>query len=295
MIYAFMSGKREQDKYVKAFAISCGAKIVHTRHFISYQPGYRDVAPRLVKKRFPAGVTGIAFAGILRGNAHLFNMAKEQNLDVYYIDHAYFGRGYKSPYWMRITKNGFVQNIMLPDIDTDKYEKHFDLNFTDYNFKNKKNILVLPPSNIVSKVFKQTEWEKKTINEIRKYTDRPIVVRRKHGPSIDNILINAIKSKNEEVYERSLEEELNDTYCVVAFNSTVALDALKMGIPVICERYCAAYPLTHSFDEIEDLKEKERSKLFKSLACGQYTLEEAANPKTFKFLNNVKQWKGNIL
>lgn len=290
-----MSGKREQDKYVKAFAVSCGAKIVHTRHFIAMQNGYRDVPPRLVKKRFPPGVTGIAFAGVLRGNAHLFQMAQAQNLDVYYIDHAYFRRGYTKPYWMRITKNGFVQNIMLDNMDTSRYEKNFDTDFKDYNFKDKQNILVLPPSNVLTKIFDQWEWERKTIKEIRKYTDRPIVIRKKHGPSIDNILINAIKSKENIVYERSLEEELSDAYCVVAFNSTVALDALKLGVPVICDKYCAAYPLSHKFEEIEDLKEKDRIKLFKSLACGQYTLEEATNEKTFKFLNSIRQWKGNIL
>jgi hypothetical protein len=295
MIYAFMSGKREQDKYIKAFGASCGAKIVHTRHFITLQHGHREHPPRIVKKRFLPGVTGIAFSGILRGNFHLFEMAKRQNLDVYYIDHAYFNRGYKNPYWMRVTKNGFIQNTILSDISEKRYETHFDPNFKDYSFMNKNNIVVLPPSNIMAKVFNQTEWEKNTIAEIQKYTDRPIVVRRKDGPSIDDLLINPTKAKSENVYERSLEEELNDAYCVVAFNSTVALDALKMGIPVICEKYCPAFPLSHNFYQIENLQEKDRSRLFKSLACGQYTLEEASQTKTFNYLNSVIQWKGDIL
>lgn len=290
-----MSGKREQDHYVKAFAQSCNAKIVHTRHFISVQYGSRTNPDRIVKKRFPSGVTAIAFSGILRGNAHLFNMAKQQNLDVYYIDHAYFKRGYKNPYWMRITKNGFIQNLIIQNIDKDRYENKFDMDFRDYDFKEKSNIVVLPPSNVVSKVFNKSEWERNTVNEIRKYTDRPIVIRRKDGPSIDDLLINPVKSKESNVYEKSLEDEFKDAYCVVTFNSSAALDALKLGIPVICERYCPAFPLTHRFDEIEDLQEKERFKLFQSLACGQYTLEEATQQKTFKYLNSIRQWKGDIL
>ena len=294
MIYAFMSGKREQDRYVKMLAASCGAKIVQTRHFISLQPGHNDVPPRLVKKRFLAGVTGIIFAGVLRGNAHLFKMAQDQRLDVYYIDHAYFERGYKSPYWMRVTKNGFIQNSILPGVNSDRYINNFNYEFRDYNFKDKKNILVLPPSAVLSKVFNQYEWEKNTIKELRKYTDRPIVIRRKSGPSIDDLLMNVMKSKNVDVYEKSLEEEFEDAYCVVSFNSAATLDALRLGIPVICDKFCPAFPLTHTFDQIEDLQEKERLPLFSSLAHGQYTLEEAANPKTFKYLNSMKQWKGNI-
>lgn len=290
-----MSGKREQDKYVKAFASSCGAKIVHTRHFISLQHGHHSIPPRVIKKRFLAGVTGVMFSGILRGNFYLFEMAKNQNLDVYYVDHAYFGRGYKDPQWMRITKNGFIQNLILPDANKSRYETYFDANFKDYSFTNKNNIVVLPPSNVMSKAFNQSDWEKQTIEEIRKYTDRPIVVRRKDGPSIDDLLINPIRTKSQNVYERSLEEELNNAYCVVAFNSTVALDALKMGIPVICEKYCPAFPLSHTFNQIENLKEKDRLRLFRSLACGQYTISEAAQIKTFNYLNSIKQWKGDIL
>jgi hypothetical protein len=295
MIYAFVTGKKEQDTYIKSFSVSCGAKIVHTRHFVSLQHGHSSYSPRVVKKKFLPGVTGIAFSGILRGNFHLFEMAKNQNLDVYYIDHAYFGRGYKNPCWMRITKNGFIQNLILSDINEKRYETHFDTNFKDYNFTNKNNIVLLPPSNVMTKVFNQSEWEKNTIEKIRKYTDRPIVVRRKDGPSIDDLLINPTKAKSRNVYEKSLEEELRDAYCVVAFNSTAALDALKMGVPVICEKYCPAFPLSHAFDQIENLQEKDRLKLFKSLACGQYTFDEVSQTKTFNYLNSIKQWKGDIL
>jgi hypothetical protein len=294
MIYAFVSGKREQDRYIKACAAAVGAKIVHTKHFISLQPGHSNVPPRLFKKRFLPGVTGIIFAGVLRGNAHLFNMVKEQGLDFYYIDHAYFQRGYTRPYWMRITKNGFVQNSILPNADQSRYVKHFNYEFKDYNFKDKKNILVLPPSNVLSKVFNKAEWEINTVNELRRYTDRPIVIRRKQGSSIDDLLMNVIESKNVDVYEKSLEEEFEDAYCVVSFNSAATLDALRLGIPVICDKFCPAFPLTHSFDQIENLQEKERLPLFSSLAHGQHTFEEASNIKTFRYLDSVRQWRGNI-
>jgi hypothetical protein len=65
-----------------------------------------------------------------------------------------------------------------------------------------------------------------------------------------------------------------------------------MGVPVICDKFCPVFPLTHSLNQIEDLKEKERMPLFQSLAHGQYTIGEAQDLKTFEYLKGVKQWKG---
>jgi hypothetical protein len=108
---------------------------------------------------------------------------------------------------------------------------------------------------------------------------------------MDNMLVNIV-SKESYTYEESIDETLENAYCVVAFNSTVALTALQKGIPVICERYCAAFPLSHSFEQIENLSEKERLPLFASLAWGQFTLAEIREPKTFDHINKTIQWRG---
>lgn len=294
MIYAFLSGKREQDRYVKAFGSACGAKIVRTRHVVSVQNPRGSLPEKIIKKGIPATAHAIIFSGILRGNAHLFEMARKRRIDFYYIDHAYFNKGYKDPCWMRITKNGFAQNSILPNASKQRFENNFDLEFKDYDFKNKQNIVILPPSNVVAKVFDRLAWEQNVINEIRKYTDRPIVVRRKPGDTIDNLLMNPEKVKDKPVYEESLEEVFEDAYCVVAYNSSAALDALRMGVPVICDKFCPAFPLTHSISQIENLTEKERMPLFQSLAHGQYTFGEAQDLKTFEYLNSVIQWKGKF-
>lgn len=284
---AFLSGKKDQDIYVKSFGHASDAKIIHTKHQVfqnqSFQVKIKNLLP---------GYNSVAFAGLLRGNAHILDMALHNNINFYYIDHAYFNPGYKYPNWMRVTKNGFVQNTILPNVDQNRL-KLFDINFRDYNFNTKKNIVVFPPSNTVARVFNQMNWESKTIEKIKQYTDRPIVVRKKKGPVMDEIMIN-VKYEEKFDYTESLDTVLDNAYCVVAFNSAVALTALERGIPVICERYCAAYPLTHSFSDLEKLKEKERTQLFASLSWGQFTMEEITNKKTFKFINSITQWKGSM-
>lgn len=292
MMCAFLSGKRDQDSYVKSFGYTNGAKLVYTRHHVYQHQSSRHNPPHLRIKDLLPSYSSIAFAGLLRGNAHLLSMALNKGLDFYYIDHAYFKPGYRYPNWMRVIKNGFVQNTIIPDVDQDRL-KLFDVNFKDYNFNKKRNIVVFPPSNTVARVFNQTNWEAETVEKIKQYTDRPIVIRKKKGPVMDDLMLN-VKYEEKFDYTESLDEVLDNAYCVVAFNSAVALTALERGIPVICEKYCAAFPLTHSFEEIENLKEKERLPLFASLAWGQFTMEEIRNKKTFEHINNITQWKGSI-
>lgn len=293
MIYAFISGKREQDLYVKSFASGSNGKLVQTKHFIHFQPSVQGRPGKVLKKKIIPGYNGIAFAGLLRGNAHILDMAISNNLDFYYIDHAYFNSGYKYPQWMRITKNGFVQNIILQQVSEERLKKNFNISFENYKFKDNRSIVLLPPSDTVKRVFNVENWEEETIKSIKQHTDRPIIVRKKTGPILDSRLFN-IEKKEVYTYNEHIDETINNAYCVVTFNSSLSLKALQMGIPVICERYCPAFPLSHKIEDIEKLEEKERLPLFSSLAWGQFTLEEASNPKTFEFINNNRQWKGMI-
>jgi hypothetical protein len=290
---SFLTGKREQDVYVKTFSCSTPGKIVQTQHFIYTQSRHQNEPRKIKKKSLLPSYTSISFSGLLRGNAHLLDIALSKSLDFYYIDHAYFNSGYKNPHWMRVVKNGFVQNTIIPGVDHTRFKKNFDVQFQNYKFREKKNIIVLPPSNTVARVFNALDWEAKTIENIKKYTDRPIVVRRKSGPIMDDLLVN-ITSKEKYTYEESIDEALENAYCVVTFNSSLAITALQKGIPVICERYCPAFPLSHSFDQIEDLAEKDRLPLFASLAWGQFTLAEIREPKTFDRINKTIQWKGRM-
>lgn len=294
MIYSFLTGKQDQDNYIKAFSSAIGSKIVQTGHYVQVQPGVKGMDEKVrMKKKLP-GCTAVIFGGLLRGNYHILKYAVENRIDFYYIDHSYFKPGYRFPNWMRVTKNGFVQNCILEEVNEERYFKNFDLEIQDYNFSNKENIVVLPPSNTVGRVFNATNWESNIVDNISKHTDRPIVVRKKTGPVMDKNMIKSV-SKETVHYEESIDQVLNNAYCVVAFNSSLALEALRRGIPVICEKYCPAFPLSNSIHDIENLKEKERLTLFKSLSWGQFSFNEIKNVKTFNHLNNIKQWKGSVL
>ena len=47
-----------------------------------------------------------------------------------------------------------------------------------------------------------------------------------------------------------MDEDLRNTNIVVAYNSSSALQAALMGIPVITNKHCAAYPISFSMSDL---------------------------------------------
>ncbi len=137
--------------------------------------------------------------------------------DFYYIDTGYFGNDRKKNYH-RITKNN-LQNIG-PVIHRPR-DRLSRTGITLKKFRPGKNILLCPPSEKVMKFFDldlQT-WILETVDTIKKYTDRPIIIREKQARSV-------------RVTTDTMEMALaNNVHCLVTFNSIAATEALLSGKP----------------------------------------------------------------
>lgn len=273
MLFAYTTSKPPQNQVVQAFANSVGAKVLPVEDFL--------------KNGLPANASGVIFFGLLFGTARILRECSSKSVDFFYIDHAYFLSGYNSPTWMRVTKNGFVQNNFIPS-DSGRWNSNFNIPLKEYNHKNKERILILPPSDAVSRTFGAQTWLKTTIRNLRMYTDRPIVVRQKPGPVLNADMTKTISRKKYK-YSETLEEQLGKAYCVIAYNSNVAIDALIGGIPVICSKNCAAYPLSNSISNIETLIEYKRLPLLYSLSQGQYNLTEIKNGTAYRSISKLNQ------
>lgn len=112
------------------------------------------------------------------------------------------------------------------------------------------------------------DWVVDVIKEIRKYTDRPIVVRphprgankrmKKFTNEVSNfknvsMSINQTRGGNQGGL--GLENDLASAYCVVTFNSLSAVEAVTRGIPVYALDYGSmVWPIAHKdFSQIETL------------------------------------------
>lgn len=160
--------------------------------------------------------------------------------DFYYIDTGYFGNGKKKTYH-RITKND-VQNFgPIIDRPSDRVSK-CNISLTKFR-KTGSKILLAPPSQKLLNLYdiNLDEWMESTIQELKQYTDREIVVRLKQGRSV---------RQSTDTMQQALE---NDIWCLVTYSSIAAGEALLCGKPAITLGPNAAGMLcSHQLSEIED-------------------------------------------
>lgn len=224
--------------------------------------------------------------GILRGSG---DMQKRGGHDYYMADHAYFKAGHDNkPNWYRITKNGNVNSDMSQQTP-ERYEKFFKQDLASWSTKG-SHIVVCPPTGAIEWYFDTQNWITDTVTALKCVTDREIRVRDKPlNPQVETVngitqLTGFVKNKSQNT---TLEEDLQDAWCVVTFNSMVAVKSVCMGIPVICGKECAAYPMATKVQDVENLQRPDREPWLWHLAHQQFTLAEMASGYAYDTLSSA--------
>jgi len=227
--------------------------------------------------------------GILRGTGLVFRECRDQGIDFFYIDHAYFNAGYERG-WLRLVKNHHTMCEIQPS-DSLRWDTYFAAENPLSKWSPRQNngdvILVLPPTQAVSWMFHAQTWLEDTLQEIQKYTDKTIVVRPKpNEPHVDD-KGEPIGMVANETHATSLAEDLQRAHCVVAYNSNSTILATRLGIPVITTQYNPCFSITRSFNQLESdalLEEPPREQLFHWLAYNQFHFEEFQNGEAWRHL-----------
>ena len=281
ILFCVNTQKEEQARFVRHLFLSyTGEKqIITTANF--------DPTSELV-----ANASVIVFIGFLRGDGLIFNYCTKNNKNFLFIDHAYLHRGYSANNdeneWMRVTPNDFNWTLNQPAL-SDRWIKHFASTYPlkVWNQHNGNRILVLPPSKATQALFPQSlEWVEKTINEIRQHTDAPIYVREKPLQPIVDFETNVVTGKLKFEHPRSIEQDMLEAKCIVAFNSAVPVLGTIQGIPCYCSRYAASYPMNIKLDQIDDPPEPNRQSWLNQLVYHQYTTAELKNGTFWKMIVN---------
>ena len=178
--------------------------------------------------------TPIVFRGMAR--SPLIKQCVDNNIDFYYIDTGYIND--KIKIWHRFTKNNFqVLNHLSYDELTQRTNinklknRFFEIVKKNYNSfkpelrKKGDKILITPPTNKVFKHFNYDvdKWISETVEKIKKFTDKEIIVRQKP------------RSRQVRIYKDKFLDQLkkDDVHCVVTFSSIVSIEAILNGYPVI--------------------------------------------------------------
>jgi hypothetical protein len=197
--------------------------------------------------------------------------------DFYYIDTGYFGNGKKKTYH-RVTQNDVQHFGPIVDRPDDRVPP--DVGVAKFRRQGSK-ILIAPPSQKLLNLYSINldEWLARTQADIRKHTDREIVVRLKQSRSV---------RQNTDTIQMALDD---DVFCLVTFSSIAAVEALLHGKPAITLGPNAAAPLcSHTVSEIEnplipDLDQVRA--LIRHLSYCQFTEVEMRDGTAWRILNGL--------
>lgn len=216
--------------------------------------------------------------GLGSGSQAAIKHCWENNRDFFAIDTGYFGNNSKIKIWHRITKNNLQNLGPVIDRPNDRLKK-----IIDYQYQPKtdgKKILICPPSEKVMNLFDQPSpevWTKQVIEELKKYTDRPIEIRLK-------------PERTERLTTKTIESALeDDVYCLITYNSIAAIEAILNGKPAIALGPNAAQSICNTqISDIESLKfpcKEEMTAFMRHLSYAQFTRKEMLDGTAWNILN----------
>ena len=257
----------DQDGFLGAFVRGSGGTFVESEDVSRHLP--------------------IAFRGITKRN--LIKNCWEIGRTFYFMDTGYFAnystknnpKGVKR--WHRIIKNN-VQHIgdvqPRPNDRWRKLQAEFPkLQWPGWK-KNGHKILLVAPSEKPCKFYgiDLDTWLNNTILEIKKYTDRPIEIRKKPELRIQRTL------------DYTIYDQLDEgVFAVVTYNSIAATEAIAYGIPAFTLAPNAASPMCSTdLSKIETPYYPDAAKVHEwccYLSYGQFNNEELSDGTAWRLLS----------
>lgn len=238
-------GKKKSLEICRAFAQGCGGSVITDNH---WRPG-------------PA-----MFYGISESNEGVWRQSKFGPF--YYADNAFFDavRGK----FFRVGKNR-LQHPGIGSSDGSRF-KALGLELKPWRTRG-THILVTPQSDHFMRVAVgyRGSWVDDTVAAIRRYTDRPIVVREWQRDKVK--------------LAQQLPEALKDCWALVTHSSGSAITALLSGIPVVTTAQCVISPMSGRIEDIDDLPlPEDREEWAAVVADQQWTLDEMREGLAWKAL-----------
>lgn len=189
----------EYDPYLQDFILGCGGRI--------------STFDREEKTDLPLVIRGLG------GNSQkALKLCLEAARDFYAIDTGYMQPSTKKEYH-RITKNALQNLGPIKERPLDRLSK---LGWKYRKPQQGNKILICPPSDKVMKFYNMDldTWLNSTVDQIKTLTNKPIEIRLK-------------PSRSDRVTNNTIWQALEDTYCLVTFNSIAATEAILYSVPAI--------------------------------------------------------------
>lgn len=231
-------------------------------------------------------IWSVLWNGRMKMNKFVYEKAVQQKKPILIIEVGNLSRGNT---WRisldHIQNQGFFAN--KDELD-DLRPKKLGISLETEKFDRRKQILIacqhqlsqqwhgMPTMNI---------WVERKILEIRKYTDRPIIVR-PHPRSFFTIPNKNVRLEYPKKVNNTYDDfDIDYNYhCVINHSSGPSVQAAIQGVPIITSQQNLAYPVSDVLENIENPQLKDRRQWFVELCHTEWTVEELRNGIPFKRL-----------
>jgi hypothetical protein len=264
--WVFLS-KGGEDEYINMLAKSAGIDPLDSNYFDYHY----DIA---------VDRNQLVLRGILKHK--IMKQCLEDGNRFYYMDSGYVGnnigtrniQGIKQ--YHRIVLNDLQHRTIRPR-PSDRWDR---LGVTAHPRRTGHRIIVAAPDEKPCKYYgiDQQQWIQETVAEIKRHTDRPVVVRERAPKRIDRVL-------NEPLGQALTQ----DVHALVTFNSIAAVESILAGVPafVLAPSHVAEPVANRDLSLIEKVFYPDPDLLMAwchSMAYGQYHVRELQNGTAFKMM-----------
>lgn len=226
-----------------------------------------------------AVIWSVLWLGRMAGNQKIYNWCKKSNTPVMIVEVGNLLRG-KSWRLSLNNINGLGEFSNKENLDPMRVRK-IGTFLKPENHERKNSIL------IACQHQKSLQWEgmpatqrwvQDTVAEIKKYTDKKIIVR-PHPRNLFNLKIPGVYMQIPGKIKNSYDDFDIDYnhHCVVNYNSGPAVQAAIQGTPIICHESSLAYPVSDEIKNIDNPVLKDRNKWFLELCHTEWFVDEIAS------------------
>jgi hypothetical protein len=263
--WIFLS-KGGRDPYINTLARGSGGAITNTDDYdYDLDPSWEPLVMR----------------GILKHK--IMKKCREDERTFYYMDSGYFGNdpGPRNPrgdkIWHRIVRND-LQHTDIVRRPPDRWSR---LGITLQQRRHGSRIVVAAPDEKPCRIYgiDLDTWIGDTVAELKKYTDREIIVRQRAPNRVDRV-----------VNDRLSTVLVNDVHALVTFNSVAATESIILGVPAftLAPVNAAAPVANQDLSRIENPywpTDDQRVAWVSHLAYGQFHVDELKDGTAYRMLN----------
>ncbi len=223
-------------------------------------------------------IWSVLWNGRMRLNESVYNYYRRYNKPVFIIEVGSLDRGRT---WKisanHITVEGIYGNNENLDLDR---SKKLGIDLQSPNLSRKDSILILGQheKSLQWKNCPPTKsWVLQKIQEIRQYTDRPIVFRPHPRWAIRNFDESSTITIDNPVKLINTYDQFNVNFgyhCIINHNSGTGVQTVLAGSPIICDPSSLAYEMSGNLSNIDHITLPDRTRWFQKILHTEWTVEE---------------------